>query len=550
MQKSCIRCNSAFSITEEDSVFYEKFKVPEPRCCPECRERRRMLFHAERRIYRRQCALSGESLLSHFHPDGPITVYKPALWWGDSWDALEYGQEIDLTRPFFPQFKTLLHRVPYSALFTDYLNNENSEYTNYAGSLKDCYLIAHADGCRDCLYGYGVKQCTSCIDIYNTVHCELCYECLDCYSCYNVLYAESCLNCSNSYFLKDCIGCKYCFGCINIRQKEYCIYNRFVGKQAFESFLASSQLDSAKNISTQRRQADAFFRSQPQRALHMLRVENSFGDQLINCKNVQHCFEISDTQDARYCTQLKLGAKDCMDVHQFGTGAELLYECAIGGLNAFFTRFCSGCYGNVSNLTYCSGCSTSKNLFGCVNLRRKEFCILNRQYAKDEYEALCTQLEQHMQRTGEWGEFFPENLSPFCYNETRAIEFFPLSKHEAIAGGYAWREDEPIKPFEAFEPPDRLLQVDATIGQKILRCEVSQRPFRITSAELRLYRALGAPLPRRSPEQRYWDRQARKKPRKLWQRACSDCRAEMWTSVPAEQGLRVVCESCYEQVLQ
>jgi hypothetical protein len=38
-----------------------------------------------------------------------------------------------------------------------------------------------------------------------------------------------------------------------------------------------------------------------------------------------------------------------------------------------------------------------------------------------------------MQETGERGEFFHRNLSPFGYNETVANEYFPLSKEEAIA---------------------------------------------------------------------------------------------------------------------
>lgn len=33
-----------------------------------------------------------------------------------------------------------------------------------------------------------------------------------------------------------------------------------------------------------------------------------------------------------------------------------------------------------------------------------------------------------MQLTGEWGEFFPHELSPFCYNETVAQDYFPIDQ--------------------------------------------------------------------------------------------------------------------------
>ena len=41
-----------------------------------------------------------------------------------------------------------------------------------------------------------------------------------------------------------------------------------------------------------------------------------------------------------------------------------------------------------------------------------------------------------------YGEFFPSELSPFCYNETIAQEYFPLTKEEATEQGYKWKEKE------------------------------------------------------------------------------------------------------------
>ena len=38
-----------------------------------------------------------------------------------------------------------------------------------------------------------------------------------------------------------------------------------------------------------------------------------------------------------------------------------------------------------------------------------------------------------MKMTGEWGEFFPHEMSPFGYNETVAAEYFPLTRKEALS---------------------------------------------------------------------------------------------------------------------
>ncbi len=70
----------------------------------------------------------------------------------------------------------------------------------------------------------------------------------------------------------------------------------------------------------------------------------------------------------------------------------------------------------------------SSNCFLCVNLENKKYCILNKQYSKEEYEVLVPQIIEHMQKTGEWGEFFPVCLSPFGYNETVAQEHFKLDR--------------------------------------------------------------------------------------------------------------------------
>lgn len=80
---------------------------------------------------------------------------------------------------------------------------------------------------------------------------------------------------------------------------------------------------------------------------------------------------------------------------------------------------------------YIYSCFYSSDLFACIGLRNKQYCIFNKQYTKEEYELLVAKIIAHMQKTGERGEFFPAQISPFGYNETMAMEFFPLSKEQA-----------------------------------------------------------------------------------------------------------------------
>ena len=82
---------------------------------------------------------------------------------------------------------------------------------------------------------------------------------------------------------------------------------------------------------------------------------------------------------------------------------------------------------------YCDACQGCKHCFGCVGLTRKEYCVFNKQYTKEAYEEIVPKIIDHMIQTGERGEFFPIELSPFAYNETEAQTYYPLTQTEAQA---------------------------------------------------------------------------------------------------------------------
>ena len=74
-----------------------------------------------------------------------------------------------------------------------------------------------------------------------------------------------------------------------------------------------------------------------------------------------------------------------------------------------------------------------RNCFGCVEMNGKQYCILNKQYTKEEYENLVPKIIEQMKempyldkqgRSYSFGEFFPPEISPFAYNETCAQDLF------------------------------------------------------------------------------------------------------------------------------
>jgi hypothetical protein len=115
-------------------------------------------------------------------------------------------------------------------------------------------------------------------------------------------------------------------------------------------------------------------------------------------------------------------------------------------------KFCFDAWAPGTNIEYSYHIvSPNKNIFGCVGLKNKEYCILNKQYTKEEYEALIPKIKQHMMdmpyvdklsRVYKYGEFFPSELSLFAYSESLANSYFPLSKEEAEKNGFRWKEIE------------------------------------------------------------------------------------------------------------
>jgi len=90
-------------------------------------------------------------------------------------------------------------------------------------------------------------------------------------------------------------------------------------------------------------------------------------------------------------------------------------------------------------LENCSFC------LACVWLKNKSFCILNKQYSKEEWHSLTDKIFSQMNDDGILWDFFPWSLNPFYFNDTAAYLIDDsFTKEEVEKDGYLWR-DEAIK---------------------------------------------------------------------------------------------------------
>lgn len=560
MHRMCANtwCGQSFAITDADLAFYDsvspviagkKYGIPSPKKCPDCRQQRRLGHANERHLYSGECGLCGKRTLTQFPSHSSQPYYCPECWHSDKWNAATSGRDVDFDRPFFEQLAELRLAVPAQALSVQG-ECQNSEYIHYAGSSKNCYLIMHADFCDDCYYGYGFKKNRSCMDGFYNLHSELLYDCIDCHKCYALKHCQDCFNCSASAFLRDCMGCSYCFQCVGLREKRYCFDNEQLSQEGYTARIAAIHTGSYRTYQEYAAARRLLELQHPFKEYQGHNLENCTGNHLYNCKNVKESFDCEDVEDAKYCTQLVLGSKNVYDVYQYGTNLQNAYECVISGENCGSVLFSIEVNVSSVDLLYCWYMEASKNCFGCSGMQRAQYCILNKQYSKEEYETLVPKLVEHMQKTNEWGELIGVDKSQFGYNRTTAQLYYPLEREQALERGFVWDDQELSLPnvekvIPANALPDDVAAIPDDILQWAVRCEVTGKPFRITTQELKFYRIQQIPLPRRSPEQRHLDRFAKRNPRKFWDRECGKCGKGIRTTYQPSRPEIVYCEQCY-----
>lgn len=551
--KKCKQCQKKFVVTESDNVFYKKisptfcgklYHIPEPTFCPDCRHQRRLAWRNDRTFYRRKCDKSGKEFISIYAPEKPDLVYHPDVWWSDAWDPLDYGRDFDFSRPFFEQYIELQRSVP--KLGIHIVNCQNSYYCNYCGDDNNCYLDIAGEANEDCYFNLFTKYSKSCCDTTFTYHSTQCYETIQVYNGYNVNYSMYGDDNSDVFFGYDLKGCNNCLFSANLRQKSYHIFNQPYSPEDYKTKLTSLDFGSYQKREAARNQ---WFNYRQQHAIYrdayLLNCENCSGNDLKNCHNTQYSFNATNCENSKYLFDV-LDAKDCQDMNYSLYQPELAYE-VMSTLQARHSAFLTGGSTYNDNMYYCDMVQSSSNLFGCVGLRHKKFCILNKQYSQADYEKLCAKIIQHMMDTKEWGEFFPATLSSWGYNETVAMEYFPLNQADAIAKQFSWFNNEPPTQSRAqtYVIPDHIQDVPESILNELLACITCGKNFRIIAQELTYYKTKHIPIPHHCPDCRHLNRIQLRTPRQLFKRTCTKCSKEIVSSYAANRPEKVYCEKCY-----
>lgn len=568
--KECKQCSHEFKVEDADLEFYRKisptfdgktFEIPAPTLCPNCRRQRRLSGRNVTKLYKRKSDLSGKKLISPYAPNSKNIVYDPKERWSDDFNPLNFGRDFDFSRSFFEQFNELYLDVPVNS--RNVTLEENSDFTNNATGLKNCYLLQNSNYSEDCFYGIRVNYSKDCVDNYICVKSEKCYECVNIENCYDCLFVSDCSNCRNSILLDNCISCKDCYGCANLNNKQYFVNNKSSTKEEIEKLRGEFEnADLQKRESLIKKERE-FLAINPKRFAHVLKSENVTGDYISNSKDIYESFQINEGESLRYCHNIIL-SKDSIDYDIWGNNSSYVLDSEEVGENSrniYYCRMIESC----SNLFYCVGMyGNCHDCFGCAGLNHEEYCIFNKKYSREEYEKLAAKIVEYMKVSDEWGEYFPIQYAPFGYNESIAQDFFPLTKEEAEQLGARWQDEDfapnysgdyyqpkPIKEYESDQQ-----RVDQALAG-VLKCRTSNKPFKLQAGELAFYIKNNIQIPDLHPDQRHIERFKLTNPLKTWHRKCmceqvdhghsGPCPVELETTYSPDRSEKVYCEDCYQK---
>lgn len=263
------------------------------------------------------------------------------------------------------------------------LFSEHCEYGNNLYYSKNAFYCFDSAQLTDCMYIYDSYMVHNSIDCDYTVESELCYESVDAFKCFNCDYLEYCDHMTNASFSYNCSGCTDIFGCVNLTNKSFCIFNRQLTENEYhEKVKFFKTLSPEKILTTVEKLKKLYPKTQ---TIGGHNENTTYGNYLHYNKNCYLCFDAAHDENCAYVYDT-FYSKTTLDGTYSGRNVEVSYQIVSSAdiFNCDYTVWSKKCLDSA----YLFGCYNVKNSLGCVDLTNKQYCILNRQFSKEEYERI------------------------------------------------------------------------------------------------------------------------------------------------------------------
>jgi len=298
---------------------------------------------------------------------------------------------------FFDELQRLINsqpKPPTKILF--------SEETEYGDQLMHC---------KNVRYGFDSAKCTNSIYIYDSfindkcndcdyaVESQLCYESVDPFKAYNCDFVDYCANIRDSSYCHWCWNSNDLFGCVYLQNKSFCIFNRQLTEKEYrEKVKEYRKWPPEKVLAVVEELKKQFPLTQ---TIGAYNENTEYGNYMHYNKNCYLCFDAAHDENCAYIYD-SFDCTNSMDMTYTTAQVDISYEVISSSktFNSNYIFWSSNCLDS----SYIFNSSDIKDSVGCVGLNHKQYCILNRQFSKAEYEKLSQEILAELRKENlGWG---------------------------------------------------------------------------------------------------------------------------------------------------
>lgn len=591
----CKYCLADFPLYSLEKEQYDKSGFKYPNSCPTCRFRLLYSFFNDKHLYNRKDKKTWKNIISILSDEYSWEVIEANSYRNLLVDDLWFNYWKEIWSDIFKDFLNLYNDFPKtSRLVFQWV--ENWDYSSHVGTSKNLYLsYCVFSECEDIYYSLKITDSKNVFDSYAIASSSNVYSSRTIWTSHDVSFSRNSVDCSWLLFCSDMNNCKECIFCCNQVNKSYMVYNKQYSKEEYEKI--------KKGIYEKLLDYNQFLFLK-QKFIEFL--DENLIDWLINMNNCQkvngesiffsyNCVNVFSWNGLSNCINVFVGwdfaedkSEKIINSVEFWTNCENTIWSFSFGYNIYNVNF-SWFIAISSNIDYCIDLEWCEDCLFCIWLRNKKYCILNKQYEKQDYFKKKQEIIDTLKVSWKWWDFIPFEASPFPYNDTLTYDYFKVNKviysdlREEIIDENAiwivrvfwndfisdaeldlwWKEKIKIKwrtknkeinipeNMEILNSNDipSIEEVWSDIVNKTIICEETGRPFRIIKQELDYLKKKWFPLPRIHQENRI-DKMFSDRP--TWQMylwICDKCNNETLSVFKNKPKFKVYCAECYKKFM-
>jgi len=321
------------------------------------------------------------------------------------------------------------------------MQNENSDFNYIVGWAKNSYLSIVVVESQNIWYSYSTFNSN---DIYNSIlveNSQKTYQSRCISTSSNVFYSSSIINSKDIWLSSNLIGCSNCIRCNNLTNQKYYIDNIAVDKPQYDDELRKIKENTYNTLLN-------YYTNNVLNISGMNVGENIQWRFNMICNDVENCFMNNHLQKARNvilcnATETIENCRDCTSI--WWLQSDNIYASMGVGHNSHHVYCSVECSPNCSNIYYSYLMDSCSYCLGCIGLKNKSFCILNKQYTKEEWFEKVNEIFAQMDKDWTLWKFFPWSMNPFYFNDTVAYLIDDSFTKEEVEKEWYLRRDEEIK---------------------------------------------------------------------------------------------------------